>query len=581
MTSWQVLVRSALICSLVSAVLFGLSLKKINDLPISNTPLKFDPVQAHATMNTLSKQFPNRVTWSEERRKAGAWIKDEFRKAGYEPKGMFFSEVIDGKRYTDLENIYAERRGTTHPDEIIVVAAHYDITDTTVEGAMDDASGVGVVLELARVFARENPSRTVLFLTTDSEEFGALWGARAFARDFDRADKIVAVANFDFVAPEKQVAILTLCDGLKQGYTPLWLRELALDSLRSVGGAEVLDLAHIVEHVQRAIQIPAADHGAFLAAGIPAFNWVGQMANFPYQMAHYHHTPHDRADAFTPDSFNTYGKAAERLVRSIDSLSRIPENPRDSSYWKVTERYYVDGWVVTLLHILAFIPFLAYSLSKFGITLRRNPPELSGLVIRNEAKNMGIILGSLLLGYVVMLLLPALRIITQYEVFPATQKSRILYSPNLLALALVAAAIAGVYFVFKRTFAEPEDINLQPRYLEIRHGLHAALLALIIFLAFLKNSYLATLLLLPPAYFWTALRAKHKQRNRVLNALLLLGGAVTFIITIIVLSTIFHVGVAYWYLFLSAAYGLISAYSVVLFFMALTVMIRLFRTFIL
>ena len=29
-------------------------------------------------------------------------------------------EVIDGKLYTDLENIYVEKKGTTHPDEIIL-----------------------------------------------------------------------------------------------------------------------------------------------------------------------------------------------------------------------------------------------------------------------------------------------------------------------------------------------------------------------------------------------------------------------------------------------------------------------------
>ncbi|MCM2323348.1 MAG: M28 family peptidase [Oligoflexia bacterium] len=574
----QILIRSALVCGLLGALLFGLSLQRIPRLPVDGSPPRFEAARAHSYMSRLAKDFPNRMTWTAERKHAAEWIKAEFRKLGYEPQGMPFSEVIDGKQYTDLENIYAEKRGTTKPDEIILVLAHYDTAETTSEGAMDDASGVGVVLELARVFANEPTSRTVIFLTTDSEEFGALWGARAFAQDFDRSNQIVAAASFDFVAPGDQTGIMTLTDGLKLGYTPLWLRELALDSLRSVGGVRALDLAHVVEYVQRAIQIPAADHGALLAAGIPAFNWVGQTDNFPYQMAHYHHTRNDVVEAMKVESFEPFGKGAETLIRSIDRLRMLPAGARSGAYWKISDQLYLEGWVTTLLNILAFIPFLAYSVTKFGQALRsaRRGPVLQ--VLRNEAKNLGIVLGSLLFGYVVLLLLPTFRVITQYETFPATQKSLLLYSPNFLAILLVMTSITGSFCVFRRTFSEPDD-SLEST--EVRHAFHAAFLAVIIFLAFIKNSYLATLLLLPPAYFWTALRKRRRREDRMINILLLLAGSITFIVTGVILNTIFHVGVAYWYLFLSAAYGLISAYAVVLFFMALAVMIRLFRAFVL
>ena len=567
-----------MICALFGVVFFGLGLHKIEHQPLSGSPLKFSGPKSHASMTALSKGFPNRVTWSDSRRKAGAWIKNEFVRMGYSPKSMYFSETVAGKHYTDLENIYVEKRGSRHPDEIIVAMGHYDITDTTVEGAMDDASGTAVMLELARVFAGESPDRTLIFIATDSEEFGAFWGARAFAKNFDRSRQIVAAANFDFVAPEKQVKILTLCDGLKDGYTPLWLRELALDSIASIDESLVLDFTNFMEHIERSLEIPAADHGPFLAEGIPAFNWTGQTANFAHEMAHYHHTPSDVAEAMRPESFDVYGRAAERLIRSVDELPTIPSDFRNSSYWKVSKGFYIDGWAVTVLHILAFIPFFIYSLTKFGFVLETESRGRVWVIFKNEAKNMGIILGSLLLGYTLLLLLPALKIITQYEIFPATQKSLILSSPNFLAMLLVLTAVAGVYFVFKRTFTEADD-SLD--YFQIRHALHAAFIAVIIFLAFLKNSYLGVLLLLPPAYAWTALRNRKSRADRLINLLLLLSGGITLIAMTFVLSTIFHLGIIYWYLFLSAAYGLISAYSVVLFLMALTVMIRLFRSFVL
>src|SRR6185437_9520774 len=136
--------------------------------------------------------------------------------------------------------------------------------------------------------------------------------------------------------------------------------------------------------------------------------------------------------------------------------------------------------------------------------------------------------------YAVLLLLPVLRIITQYETFPATQKSPILYSPNFLAIGIVLAASAGAYWLFRKLFSEPED-NLEDA--SIRNAMHFALLALVILLAMVKNSYLAVLLLLPPAYLWSAVQARprgvKKQRSRSLNLVLILSGAVTLIALVI------------------------------------------------
>jgi flagellar biogenesis protein FliO len=542
MTPWKIFLRTSLLCSIVGVVLFGLSLRRIESFPLSNAPLQFDAKKAHYYMHYLSKNFKNRVTWSDSRKKAASWIKRELAQMGYIPLGLRFSEVIAGKQYTDLENIYVIKEGKKNPNEIVVFMAHYDITDTTVEGAMDDASGVGVVMELARQFSKIDTNRTFLFLLTDSEEFGAFWGARTFAKHFERVDQIVAATSFDFVAPEKQTKVLTLCDGLKKGFTPLWLRELALDSVRSLGTVEATDMVNAMEFVLRAIQIPPADHAVFLAADIPAFNWVGQTDNFAYQMAHYHHTKHDVAEAIQSESMDDFGKAAERLGHSIDALPKIPEDFRNSSYWKVSSSLYVDGWAVTLLHILAFIPFLVYGLSRFGSIWKLHDRKKVTKVLLNEAKGIGILLGSFLLGYVLILMLPTLNLITQYEVFPATQKSNILFQPNFLVMALVVALVFFVYWLLQRTFAEPED---RLSYLEVRHSLHAVFLTLIIFLAFLKNSYLAVLLLLPPAYLWMFIRARQKTEDRILNGLFLVGGAITFVIMSLLMATIFHIGPVY------------------------------------
>jgi hypothetical protein len=68
-------------------------------------------------------------------------------------------------------NVIATQPGTRHPEDIVLVGAHYD-TQPGVPGAADNASGVGVLLELARVCAEGDSLRTLRFVAWDAEETG-------------------------------------------------------------------------------------------------------------------------------------------------------------------------------------------------------------------------------------------------------------------------------------------------------------------------------------------------------------------------------------------------------------------------
>ncbi len=65
-------------------------------------------------------------------------------------------------------NVIATLRGPV--DEIVVVGAHHD-TAPEAPGAYDDGGGVGLLIELARVMAREpTRTRTFVFVSFDGEE---------------------------------------------------------------------------------------------------------------------------------------------------------------------------------------------------------------------------------------------------------------------------------------------------------------------------------------------------------------------------------------------------------------------------
>jgi hypothetical protein len=104
--------------------------------------------------------------------------------------------------------------------EHVVLSAHWDAYgivapiggDSIANGALDDGSGMIIVLALARVFAQAPLPRPVLILFTSAEEWGLL-GAEAFVRSGSvPMDQIVANLNVDdgmeFYGPRRDVAPL-------------------------------------------------------------------------------------------------------------------------------------------------------------------------------------------------------------------------------------------------------------------------------------------------------------------------------------------------------------------------------------
>ena len=69
----------------------------------------------------------------------------------------------------EFRNIIAGQRGTLHPERMVLVVAHYDTVSTS-PGADDNASGVGLLLELAMILRPLRFERSVLFVGVNLEE---------------------------------------------------------------------------------------------------------------------------------------------------------------------------------------------------------------------------------------------------------------------------------------------------------------------------------------------------------------------------------------------------------------------------
>jgi len=84
------------------------------------------------------------------------------------------------------QNVIGVIKGNLHTDSIIMISAHYDHLgrmgeETYFPGANDNASGVGLMLDLARHFSKKKNQHdyTMLFVAFGGEELGLL-GSRYF-----------------------------------------------------------------------------------------------------------------------------------------------------------------------------------------------------------------------------------------------------------------------------------------------------------------------------------------------------------------------------------------------------------------
>lgn len=165
-----------------------------------------------------SDSLQGRGTGTQGEHKAAVFIADKFRKAGLSVSagndGYFQHFYIQSGKYrTYAKNVIGVLPGTTVSEKIIIICAHYDhlgsgrapygavtkdFNDTIFNGANDNASGVAVLIEMAKYYAaiREN-KYTILFIAFSAEEWG-LVGSKYLSKNMEKS-LLKAVINFDML----------------------------------------------------------------------------------------------------------------------------------------------------------------------------------------------------------------------------------------------------------------------------------------------------------------------------------------------------------------------------------------------
>ena len=166
-------------------------------------------------------------------------------------------------------NVIGKLQGAQRPDETVIYSAHWDAFgigepdasgDAIRHGAVDNATGVAAVIELARVFAAgPRPQRTLLFMALTAEEKG-LQGATYYAANpVAPLEKTAAVLNIEMLSP----------DGPNRDIASWGNGRVSLEGdLKRV--AEAHGRTYSPDPNLEAGFFYRADHFAFARAGVPA-----------------------------------------------------------------------------------------------------------------------------------------------------------------------------------------------------------------------------------------------------------------------------------------------------------------------
>lgn len=262
-----------------------------------------------------------------------AKILAEANKTGGRPKGFDLkakATIALNSAWKDVisENVVAMLPGSDAAlaDEYVGMTAHLDHIgihgkgeDTLHNGAMDNASGVATMLEVARAVARDKPRRSVLFAALTGEE-GGLIGSDYLARNPVTKGDVVALVNFD-------MPILTY----------MFSDVVAFGAENSTMGPVVAEAAKKAGITLSPDPMPEeglftrSDHYRFVQQGVPAvfmmtgFAGPGEKAFRDFLKTNYHQPSDDLKLPFNWDAGALFAKVN---YYTVQALANADERPR-------------------------------------------------------------------------------------------------------------------------------------------------------------------------------------------------------------------------------------------------------------
>jgi Peptidase family M28 len=252
----------------------------------------FSRARAMGHVKALARRIGVRVRATRPERRGARYIAGKLRGFGYNVRVQRFE--VDGGT---SRNVIASWPGSMRYP--FIVGAHMDSVPRS-PGANDNASGVAVMIEIARLVKDRSQAEFVKFVAFGAEEYGTDGrhhvGSQVFVNRLGSRGRqmLPGMVSVDMIADGRP-----LIDGTA-GIGP---RVVARTFLRKMRAAEI-------NAVYRTT-CDCSDNGPFERAGIPAaFLWSGDEPNY--------HLPSDTPRNLRPDDLFRTGRGVRAFVRDLD-----------------------------------------------------------------------------------------------------------------------------------------------------------------------------------------------------------------------------------------------------------------------
>lgn len=319
-------------------------------------------------------------TTTDPKRGIGAarnWVAAKFEAIGRDCGGCVTVERISrrfvGQRAPDgvvIEDVLGIQRGSD-PNRYVIVGGHIDsmrsdVMDSTGDapGANDDASGVSLVLEAARILSKEKFAATIVYAVFSGEEQG-LWGGTLLAQTAKaRGWQVDAMLNNDIVGNSVGQGGLKVSDRVRVFSEGIRADEALAEAMerRAIGGEDdgpSRALAKAIDGVADALpgkfdvfvdRRPdrfgrGGDHEPFLAEGYPAVRFTSAVENWDRQHQNVR-TENGRPYGDLPEGvdFTYLAHVAAINIATLAQLAAAPAAPTGVSVSGALSRDTTVAW---------------------------------------------------------------------------------------------------------------------------------------------------------------------------------------------------------------------------------------------
>lgn len=280
----------------------------------SRTPALFSEQNARAHVQMLAGTIGSRPPGTEAHARARAYIIDQLRIFGYEVR----LQETDARR-TELgrtarvSNIIGVLPGTRR--EAVGLISHYDSRADT-PGAGDNAFGVAVSLEAARVIASTTDRQwTTYVLVTDAEEEG-LMGAAALMSDAAVRDHLAAYINLESTGASSPSMLFETGPG-----NPWLIRPWARRAAHPRGGSFALEVYKRLPN--------DTDFSILKRHEVPGLNFAIVGDSYVY------HTARDTPDRLSSKALRETGENVVAIVTALQSSDITARVPGEANYFDI------------------------------------------------------------------------------------------------------------------------------------------------------------------------------------------------------------------------------------------------------